>query len=84
MQILQAGSLSYHTDPLLNMIALFNLVDHGDCVIRIADDALAFRVENQFFAAENVFAGALAFRLKIVQKARMLLRQKLPLSIIQV
>lgn len=47
---------SDHADPLLDMGGLFKLIHHCDSVIRIRDDALAFAVQRQLFAAEDIFS----------------------------
>lgn len=57
--------LSYHADTLPDVIAFFNLVNHSNSVICIADNALALRVECQLLACENVLAAAFAVSLKI-------------------
>ena len=37
-----------HTNALLDMITFFDFIDHGDGIVRIADDALTTLVQGQF------------------------------------
>lgn len=60
---------SYHADSLLDMIAFLDLIDHGDGIVRIADDALTFAVKRQFLSAEDVLAAAPAICLEISGRA---------------
>ena len=60
---------SYDTDALLNMIAFFDLINHSDGIVRIADDAFAAAVQRQFFSGKDIFSGAFTISLEISGRA---------------
>ena len=73
-----AGSLYVNTEHTAcvadgpdfpDMPAFYNLIHHGNGIIRIADDTLALFIQRQLLPAKNIFAAALAFRLEIPGRA---------------
>lgn len=62
--------LFYNADTLFDMIAAYNLIDHSDRMICIADNTFALAVERQFLTVENVLASTLSVRLKITCGAK--------------
>lgn len=55
----------YHTDSLLDMITFLDLINHGNGIVRIADDALSLAVKRQLLTAEDVPAAAFAVSLEV-------------------
>ena len=56
---------SNHADTLTDVTAFFNLVNHSNCVICIADNALSLAVKGKLLACKDILACAFAVSLKI-------------------
>ena len=61
----------HHADPLLDVVAFYCFVNHGDCIIRITDHAFSLGVKGQLFAAQNVPTGTRAVGLEITGGAEL-------------
>ena len=57
--------LPHNADALPDVVALFDLIHHGDGIVRIADDALAALVESQLLTGQNVLAATLTVSLEV-------------------
>ncbi len=54
-----------YTDTLLNMISFFDLVNHSNSIISIADDTFISAVKYKLFTAEDILTASLAVGLEI-------------------
>ena len=61
---------SNHADTLTDVIAFFDLVNHSNSIICIANNTLALSVEGELLSCENVLAAALTVSLKISIQVR--------------
>ena len=51
--------------PFANVVSVYDLVCHRNCVIRIADNAFSFGVKHKLLAAEDILTGSLALGAEI-------------------
>lgn len=56
-------------DALIDVMALFDFVDHGDGIVGIGNNRFVTAVQSQLFAAQDVFPRPFAIGLEVRSRA---------------